>query len=103
MSPEWLYFGDPAATHVLWLAHPGDDPHPDAYCSMNDEMTVFGYGRLKLEPFLRKTPGTFVVGLLESTDHVVIDAVVALASEPVVITKGPIENVPDSYLDGSGT
>ena len=65
---EWAYFADSAVDRFLFLAHHETDAIEDSYFNLDDNMTVFGFGR-------RNTPGgepshllsgnanTFTIGL----------------------------------------
>lgn len=68
-APEWIVFGDRALDRVLFVVHHEDDEHPDRFYQMNQQMTVFGFGREGLEKFLDSVPQSFSIGLLETTDH----------------------------------
>lgn len=64
-DPEWLYFGDTRTRRVLYLVHHEDDSAVDSYWPMQGQMTVFGFGRLKLEKFLEAVPNHFTIGFAE--------------------------------------
>jgi hypothetical protein len=42
---EWVYFGDSAASRYLFLVHDDPDSIEDSYYDLDDNMTVFGFGR----------------------------------------------------------
>ena len=44
---EWIAFGDrdQKIDRVVYLLHHSDDEHPDRFYQMNEQMTVFGFGR----------------------------------------------------------
>jgi hypothetical protein len=42
---EWAYFGDSAVNRFLFLAHHETDNIEDSYFDLDDNMTVFGFGR----------------------------------------------------------
>jgi hypothetical protein len=92
-TPRWVYFGDPAVSRVLFLSHSEDDGEYDQFHQMEENMTVFGFGR-KLpccEKSLTKVPATFTVGLVESTDHEAITKLVNGATTDLIITKGSVQ------------
>ena len=64
---EWLYFGD--GNRVLYLINHHDGNCTDSYWPMNEEMTVFGFGRLGLKKFMEKVPAQFTIGLHDSSSH----------------------------------
>ena len=68
-APEWIAFGDAKQKRALFLYHVEDDKHEDRFYLMNESMTVFGFGREKLNKYLDSVPQTFVIGFIESTSH----------------------------------
>lgn len=91
-APEWLYFADPQLGRSLFLAHPEDDDRTDSYWAMNEEMTVFGYGRNNLERFLDSLPNTFILGLMESTAFTPSAAIINGIYQPVSVSLQPPED-----------
>jgi len=81
---EWVCFGDGGM--VLYLAHHEDDGEIDSYYPMNGEMTVFGFGRKKLEKYMTRLPARFTLGFCGSDDYDVISGRVASSYMPVVVT-----------------
>ena len=69
--PEWMAFGDESSPRMLFLMHHEDDNHPDDYVS-RPNMTVFAFGRRNKDKYLT-TAQSFSIGIIESTDHAVID------------------------------
>jgi hypothetical protein len=94
-DPEWLFFSDESLGRSLFLAHHDDDGHADAYFPMEGNMTVFGFGRHKLNRYLRRTPARFSVGLVEGTDHATLQRVVRGVVEPARVRVGRLERRPD--------
>jgi len=88
---EWLAFTDPPLGRSLYIAHHEDDEAIDSYWPMNEEMTVFGFGRLGINKYMRLIPAHFTVGLIDSTDSNQIQAVVNNACQPLNINLGPVE------------
>jgi len=84
-APEWVCFGDAKCKRALWLAHHEDDKHVDSYRPMQQNMTVFGFGRKDLTKHMTAVPNHFTVGLCESTDPKVIAAAVDAARRPCSI------------------
>lgn len=68
-APEWIVFGDRRLRRVLFLLHHEDDSHPDRFYQMDRQMTVFGFGRQRLEKHLATVPQQFSIGFLETADH----------------------------------
>jgi len=54
-------------------------------------MTVFGFGRLGLNKYMRATPAYFTLGLTDSTDADQIHTAVNNACQPLNIALGPVE------------
>jgi hypothetical protein len=88
---EWLAFADPHVGRSLYIIHHEDDEAIDSYWPMNEEMTVFGFGRLGLNKYMRSIPAHFTVGLIDSTDANQIQAAVNNACQPLNIMLGPVE------------
>ena len=70
-APEWMAFGDPNSSRVLYMLHHQDDEFPDNYVSRRD-MTVLGFGRENKDKFLT-TIQTFSIGFIESTEYEMIE------------------------------
>lgn len=64
---EWVYFADPGVGRSLFMALHEPDSAIDSYRPMNNEMTVFGFGRNSLNTLLSGTPKHFTVGLVDQT------------------------------------
>lgn len=69
-SPKWIYFAKTGVPRALFLASHSREHAGciDSYWPMEDNMTVFGFGRSDLKKFLTHTPSTFSFGLLETDD-----------------------------------
>jgi len=68
-GPEWIAFGDRAMNRALLLVHHEDDEHPDDFYPMREQMTVFGFGRRRVEKFLDSVPQQFSIGFVEHHDR----------------------------------
>jgi hypothetical protein len=64
-APRWLYFGHCDASQVLYLLHHEVAEGLDSYWPMEQNMTVFGFGRKNLQSFLTTVPARFTVGLCD--------------------------------------
>ena len=93
-GPEWLFFGDETAGRSLLLIHHEDDRAADAYYPMQQNMTVFGFGRRRLDKFLSGAPRRFTVGLYDATDHATIEPVAAGWLHPLDVRVGRAERRP---------
>jgi regulation of enolase protein 1 (concanavalin A-like superfamily) len=91
---EWVYFGDPVAQRSLFLAAHEDDNQIDSYYTLNDEMTVFGFGRSGSTPLINTAPRTFSLGLVESVDFDLNSRRVRSIVTDLGITISPIDIAP---------
>ena len=85
-DPEWIYFGASNTERVLYLVHHEADQHMDSYWSMEQNMTVFGFGRNGLEKYMTETPSQFTVGFAESSDFDSAQQIINSAYQPLQIT-----------------
>ena len=67
-DPEWAYFGDETAGRIIYLVHHEDDQHSDQFWQMQNNMTVFGFGReyTCCGRYMTAAPARFTVGLAEA-------------------------------------
>ena len=89
---EWVYFADPRQGRCLYLVHHEDDGQIDSYWPMNEEMTVFGFGRLGLKKFIQMTPSHFTIGLVDQTEPEKVKAAIDSAWQPLTVAVGPAES-----------
>ena len=68
-APEWIAFGDRHSHRSLVLLHHEDDSYPDDFYQMQQKMTVFGFGRARLNKYLDSMPQHFSIGFVNSTSH----------------------------------
>lgn len=87
---EWVYFSDPVVDRSLFLVNHQNDNDTDAYFDMNDQMTVFGFGRDGLTSYLTGAPQRFTVGLIDGTDFPATAAVIRSAYHDVSATLGTV-------------
>ena len=90
-APRWIYFGTAESNRVLYLVHHNDDGETDSYWPMEENMTVFGFGRLGLNSTLEQVPARFTVGFAEKPPDVsdgIIDAVESACSD-IRVEVGP--------------
>ena len=90
-SGEWLYFADPGINRSLFLIHHEDDEDIDSYWPMNEEMTVFGFGRKGLDKFMRTVPAQFTIGLCDECPFADVSKVVDSAYGNLVIRIGLVQ------------
>jgi len=68
-GPEWAYFGDENLGRIIYLVHHEDDTHSDQFWQMQDNMTVFGFGRQYTccDRYMTAAPAHFTVGLADAS------------------------------------
>ncbi|MFP4143871.1 MAG: hypothetical protein ACLFV3_01890 [Phycisphaeraceae bacterium] len=67
--PAWAYFTDGPTGRMLFAVQHTADNEDDQYWGMQEEMTVFGFGRgEKLARLMERTPQKFTFGLSENSD-----------------------------------
>ena len=93
-DPAWVCFGDAKARHALYLVHHQSDEHVDSYWPMNDDMTVFGFGRAgrgkPTQSFMDKTPAQFTIGFTRSGAFEDVSRAINNAYRPLGIEVGSI-------------
>lgn len=89
-NPEWIYFHDPSFTRSLFLLHHQNDSATDRYYLMQNNMTVFGFGREGLNKFLSGNH-SFTLGFIESKSHTQVSQVVNQHLSPSTATIGTVE------------
>jgi hypothetical protein len=92
-EPEWLYFGTHDKERVLYLLHHEHDDAIDSYWPMENNMTVFGFGRLNLNKYMTLTPSHFTIGFVERSDRASVSAVIDSIYNPIHIEVGGIQMV----------
>ena len=92
-QPRWVYFADGALDRVLFLAQHPEDGDFDQYWPMEENMTVFGFGReLRCcDKSLTAAPARFSVGLVESREHGEVARQVHSVYRDVFVAKGAVE------------
>jgi hypothetical protein len=70
---EWVFFAASEVNRSLFLAHT-DDALEDDYWQMEDNMTVFGFGRSGGSSLLTNAGAELVIGFVESTNAVTVAA-----------------------------
>jgi len=71
-EPEWIAFGDAGGARSIVLLNHEDDDYPDSFYQMDRKMTVFGFGRQRLDAFHSKVGQRFSIALVESGSHAAI-------------------------------
>ena len=91
---EWVCFGDTNKPQMLYLVHHQDDSGLDSYWPMENNMTVFGFGRSNLSKYLSQVPGYFTVGFARTNDLGNISQIIDAAYRDLGITIGSLETLP---------
>ena len=81
-APRWVAFRDGESEMAICFIHQDDDSDADSYRPMEHNMTVFGFGRLKLVSSLRKTPARFTVALVDAMDEASLRRTIGELHEP---------------------
>lgn len=68
---EWVFFAASEMARSLFLAH-NDDDLEDDYWQMQDNMTVFGFGRSGNSSLLTAVDAELVIGFVDSTNPVTV-------------------------------
>jgi hypothetical protein len=70
---EWIYFSDTATERVLFLVHHEDDDRGDRFWPMEENMTVFGFGRTGgNDMHLTACPQHFTIGFCETAQRAAV-------------------------------
>ncbi|MDD5688550.1 MAG: FG-GAP-like repeat-containing protein [Elusimicrobia bacterium] len=68
-SPEWVYFADGTINRSIYLINHQDDTANDSYYQMENNMTVFGFGRTGTTSSLNPVvPAYYTIGFADSRD-----------------------------------
>jgi len=95
-SNEWVYFSDPTLGRSLYETHHEDDILRDSYWNMNNQMTVFGFGRgssFDTTKYLSYVPQRFTIGLLNSVDFTQNSKQIYSAYKSLKITKFALKKI----------
>lgn len=93
-TAEWLYVGDSQLERVLYLIHHTDDQGIDSYWPMNEEMTVFGFGRRDLDKFMDHVPSQFTIGLRDAAPYAEMSRDLASIYQSAAVDTGELEHRP---------
>lgn len=94
IDPGWLYFGSPKSRRVLCFSQQEVEHKTSSYWPMEKNMTVFGFGRRKLEHYLEKCPAQYRIALLEAGDFQHVQNQVHHAMEPVKVQRTKADQEP---------
>jgi len=97
-APEWLYFGAGNTKRVIYLVHHEADDAIDSYWPMENNMTVFGFGRLGLAKFMDQVPAHFTIGFAEDGDFAAAARVIESAYRELIVTVRTPEQASSEYF-----
>lgn len=80
-GPEWIAFGDRSGERAVLLFHHEDDEHPDNFYQMENNMTVFGFGRQRGQKFLASVPRSVSIGFVDRVDQATVERKLAVMKE----------------------
>jgi hypothetical protein len=88
---EWVYFSDPdvgASGRSLFFVQQEEDANTDSYFTLNDAMTVFGFGRDNVTPSITAIPSHLTIGLMEGTGFTASASTIRGAYKSLAVTLG---------------
>ncbi|MGH2652365.1 MAG: DUF1349 domain-containing protein, partial [Actinomycetota bacterium] len=85
---EWALFADRTDGRSIFLAQHADDTLTDSHYVMQNNMTVFGFGRNVAKMRLTAVPQSFTIGLLDATTHATGAPLVLGSSKDIVVAPG---------------
>ena len=91
---EWLYFVDPTQQRSLYLVHHEADNLTDSYSALNDEMTVFGFGRKSVTAYMNQTQTQFSFGLVDAVSFNDLQTAVNNVTLPMTFNTSSVETNP---------
>lgn len=94
---RWAAFTDGASKRSIVFARHEDHGEPASHWLMNEEMTVFGFGRAgrKAIKKIEIVPQQFTFALIDAGNHKSIDAAIASAIDDFDISIGKVESRPE--------
>ena len=97
-APEWVYFEDSALGRYIYLVHEQDDTLNDTYWPMQQNMTVFGFGR---GPGTTKqmtvVPNHVTIGLADGVQFSTASKLIEGAYRPVAVTIAPLSTIERTF------
>ncbi len=90
---EWAYFSDPNVVtggRSLFMVHDEDDAALDSYWTMENNMTVFGFGRnnAPTEALINAVPQHLTIGLMDGTQFTQCSKIINGAYRPMTVAAG---------------
>ena len=91
---EWVYFSDPntaGSGRSLYLALHENDSFTDSYFTLSEAMTVWGFGRDNVTPYLTPVPKHMTIGLMDGTGYAASATTIRGAYKPLTPVAGTLE------------
>jgi hypothetical protein len=97
-APEWVYFEDSALGRYIYLVHEQDDTLNDTYWPMQQNMTVFGFGRgPSTTKQMTVVPNHFTIGLADGAQFSSARKLIEGAYRPVAVTIAPLSTIERTF------
>jgi hypothetical protein len=94
-DPEWVYFEDSTLDRYIYFVHEEDDELNDTYWPMEQNMTVFGFGRGPgTSKHMTATPNHFTIGLADDAQFASASSVIEASYRPVAVTVDSVIEQP---------
>ena len=94
-APEWVYFEDSTLDRYIYLVHEQDDDLNDTFWPMQQNMTVFGFGRGPgTSKHMTVAPNHFTIGLADGAQFSSASTLIEASYRPVAVTVGPADELP---------
>jgi hypothetical protein len=99
-APEWVYFEDSVLDRYIFFVHEEDDLLNDTYWPMQNNMTVFGFGRGPgTNKYMTVVPNHFTIGLADDARFSSAVKVIEASYRPVVVTVVSVSEQPGLEVD----
>lgn len=99
-APEWIYFEDSVLDRYIYLVHEQDDFLTDTFWPMQQNMTVFGFGRGPgTSKHMTMVPNHFTIGLADDAQFSPASKVIEASYRPVAVTMGSVTEQPGLEVD----
>lgn len=111
-APEWVYFEDSMLDRYIYLVHEEDDALNDTFWPMEQNMTVFGFGRGPgTSKHMTVVPNHFTIGLADDAQFSSASQVIEASYRPIAVTVGSVTEQPGlealeacwSFNEGQGS
>lgn len=94
-APEWVYFEDSVLDRYIYLVHEEDDMHNDTYWPMEQNMTVFGFGRGPgTSKHMTTTLNHFTIGIGDDAQFASASSVIEASYRLVAVTVDSVIEQP---------